>query len=138
MLKKRILPAFFILVGFAAAIVGAHFLLANLGNIVISAAPAAGDAAETVEGIGTQINASPKSVQILIPAAIGVLFAALRFACPPKGAIGHVLYTLLGILLWIAALAAALLFSRMGGIRILDIVRSASELIGGGILENLG
>lgn len=137
MQKKRILPALGIMIAFAAAITGAFVILTRLGDIVIFASSYAGDAAETVAAIGAQIGVSPKSLQILLPAAIGILFAVLRFVCPPKGAGGHVLYTILGILLWITALAAALAFSRMGGIRILDIARSMAELIGGGILENL-
>ena len=136
--KKRILPALGITVAFAAAIAGAYGILTRLGDIVIFASSFAGDAAETVAAIGAQIGISPKSLHILLPALIGILFAALRFAFPPKGAPGRTLYILGGILLWITALAAALAFSRMGGIRILDIARSIAELIGGGILENLG
>ena len=137
MLKKRILPSAVTAILFAAAIAGAHFLLANLGNLVIAAASYAGDAAEALQGVGAQINVSPKAVHILIPAAIGVFWTALRFACPPKGWGSRTLFVLGGILLWIAAFAAALLLARLGGIRILDIVRSMAELIGGGILEHL-
>ena len=135
--KKRILPALGITVAFAAAIAGAFIILTRLGDIVIFASSFAGDAAETVSAIGAQIGLSPKTPHILLPAAIGIFFASLRFAFPPKGAGGRTLYILGGILLWITALAAALAFSRMGGIRIWDIVRSMAELIGGGILENL-
>ncbi len=138
MLKKRILPSVCTALLFTAAIVAAHFLLANLGNIIITAASYAGDTSGTAAGIGAQINSSPKSVHVLIPAVLGVLLAVLRLVCPPKGIGGRTLYVLGGIVLWITALAAALLLSRMGGIRILDIIRSAAELIKGGILENLG
>ncbi len=140
MLKKRILPSFFILAGFAAAVTAAWLLLCNLGNIVYTAAsaiPLGGDAADILQGIGTQLGKTEISLQILLPAVIGVLFCALRFAFPPKGGGTLTLYIIGGILLWLAALAAAIIFSRLGGIRILDIVTSAADLIGGGILENL-
>ncbi|MBE6561210.1 MAG: hypothetical protein E7662_08780 [Ruminococcaceae bacterium] len=140
MLKKRIIPSLFIPIGFAAAGIAAWILLSNLGNIVC-ALPGMlsleGEAADTLQGIGTQLASTKITLQWLIPAAIAVLFAALRFACPPKGGGTLALYIIAGILLWLAALAAAILFSRLGGIRILDIASSAAKLIGGGILENL-
>jgi len=139
MLKKRILPSLFILIGFTAAIIAAWILLTNLGDIVCEIASlifSDEENARTMQDIGTQIGKSEKTIHVLLPALSAVLFALFRFVCPPKKRGTLTLYIIAGILLWLAALAAAFLFSRLGGIRILDIAVSAAKLIGGGIFEN--
>lgn len=139
-MAKKILPPVFILLSFALAAALACLLMTELGSLIPAAADALGvdaDTSDSLHNIFGQLADAEQTPHFLIPAVLAVVLALLRTLLPPKNGGVTFLYCLLGFLMWLAAFGSALLFSRINGIRILDVAASLIDLIRGGVLEIL-
>ena len=139
-MAKRIVPAIFILLFFGlAAVLGwgvaAHLdaLLCTTADMLIPDAQMAAD----IQAIFAQLADAVLEPHWILPLVLTAVLLLIRLLLPPKNGGVVFLYCLLGFCMWVGTLATALLFSRVNGIRLLDVVSVLLDLVRRGIFELL-
>ncbi len=123
----------------AFAVLSACFLLRHLGAL-IRLLPVGEDVKEILAPIFDQLVSARLAQKCVIPFLLLLLPSLLFWFCLPKGKAKpfvFVPYLLLALLLLLLAFLFAVLFSKVNGVRLFDVLRSLLRLISNGLLDRM-
>lgn len=121
------------------AVLSACFLLRHLGGL-IRLLPVGEDAKETLAPIFDQLISAKIVPKCVLPFFLLLLPSLLFRFCLPKGRTRpfvFVLYLMLCLVFLLLAFLFAVLFSKVNGIRLFDVLRSLLRLISNGLLDRI-
>ena len=121
------------------AVLSACFLLRHLGGL-IRLLPVGADIKEILAPIFDQLISAKLAPKCVIPFLLTLIPSLLFAFCLPKGKAKpfvFVLYLLLALLFTLLAFLFAVLFSKVNGVRLFDVLRSLLRLISNGLLDRM-
>ena len=123
----------------ALAVLSACFLLRHLGGL-IRLLPVGEDAKELLAPIFDQLVSARLAPKCVIPYLLLLLPSLLFWFCLPKGKTRpfvFVLYLILCLVFLLLAFLFTVLFSKVNGVRLFDVLRSLLRLISNGLLDRM-